>query len=109
MELLRGEPKGPVPVFTIKEKGFLESLGRYATLREGPDSKKVQRLSVSSLDSPATMPDWKGMPRMPSGTFALKRGFCCSSRNFKEAFILGFSAIRIWEPLVLVLQVGLGL
>lgn len=95
MELLRGEPKGPVPVFTMKEKGFFESLGRYATLREGPDSKKVQRLSVSSLDSPATMPDWKGLPRMLSGTFARKRGFLCSSRNFKEAFIVDFVN---WEP-----------
>lgn len=44
---------------------------------------------MSSLGSPATMPDWKGMPRTLKGTFALKRGFCCSSRNFREAFIVG--------------------
>jgi hypothetical protein len=55
-------------------------------LKEGPDSKKVERFKESSLDSPAIIPDWNGKPMMLSGTLALKRGFC-SSRNFREAFI----------------------
>ncbi|KDP40795.1 hypothetical protein JCGZ_24794 [Jatropha curcas] len=53
---------------------------------EGPDSKKVARLRVSSLDSPATIPDWKGNPKTLNGTLALNSGFW-SSRNLSEAFI----------------------
>lgn len=81
-----GEPKEAIPVLTITEKGFEESLGRYARLKEGPDSKRVESLRVSSLEVPAAMADWKGRPRMVRGIFALNNGFW-SSRNFRDAFI----------------------
>ena len=54
---------------------------------EGPDSKKVERLRESSLDSPATIPDWKGKPKILSGTLALIKGFW-SSRNLIDAFMV---------------------
>lgn len=48
----------------------------------------MERLSVNSLESPATIPDWNGVPKMLSGTLALNSGFFCSSRNLSEAFIV---------------------
>ncbi|KAJ0479638.1 hypothetical protein HanIR_Chr13g0622311 [Helianthus annuus] len=70
-----GDPKLPIPVLNTRLNGFEESLGRYAILTDGPDSKNVLRFNESSFDSPATMPDWNGNPRMLSGIFARNRGF----------------------------------
>ncbi|KAI6684973.1 hypothetical protein NL676_030886 [Syzygium grande] len=52
-----GEPSGPVPVPTTREKGLAKS-------------KEVSRWRASSRGSPATMPDWKGRPRMLRATMA---------------------------------------
>ena len=48
MELDNGEPKGPVPVLTMREKGLKESLGLYESLIEGPESKNVARFNDST-------------------------------------------------------------
>lgn len=90
MGLEIGDPKCPIPVLNTRLKGFCESLGRYAIFREGPESKKVPRFRDSSFDSPATIPDWNGNPRMLRGTLARKSGFL-SSRNLIEAFIFNQS------------------
>uniref|UniRef100_A0A7C9DMU4 Uncharacterized protein n=1 Tax=Opuntia streptacantha TaxID=393608 RepID=A0A7C9DMU4_OPUST len=82
-----GDPKCPIPDFTMTENGFDGSFGRYAIRNAGPVSKNVPRPKHRSFESPAAMLDWKGKPRILRGTLALKRGFLCSSLNFREAFI----------------------
>ena len=70
-----------------KENGLIESLGRYANLTVGPDSKNEVRFSDNSFDSPAMIPDWNGKPIILKGILARNSGFC-SSLNLMEAFIV---------------------
>lgn len=63
---------------SVDEEGGRDSRSRWDGKRPdvgGTDSKKVPRLRVSSLDSPATIRDWKGRPWMLRGISALMRGF----------------------------------
>ncbi|KAI6707511.1 hypothetical protein NL676_010473 [Syzygium grande] len=57
MDPAAGEPSGPVPVLTTREKGLVES-------------KEVPRWRASSRGSSATTPEWKGRPRMLRATMA---------------------------------------